>query len=76
MKYRYCASLWISHQLAEVIKVADLERDHEIAIVAFERKDRSQSSIPTKDSILYEEDIVLACVRKDLLEYFSSFMYS
>lgn len=60
----------------ESIKVADLERNHEIAIVAFERKDRSQSSIPTKDSILYEEDIVLACVRKDLLEYFSSFMYS
>ncbi|NLG10981.1 MAG: TrkA family potassium uptake protein [Coriobacteriaceae bacterium] len=58
------------------IRVADLERDHEIAIVAFERKDRSLSSIPTKDSILYHEDIVLACVRKELLEYFSTFMYS
>ncbi len=69
-------SLDLSSVDSDSIKVADLERDHEIAIVAFERKDRSQSSIPTKDSILYHEDIVLACVRKDLLKFFSTFMYS
>jgi len=56
------------------ISVPELERDHEIRIVAFERKSDNYSSIPTKDSILYEGDTVIACVRDDLLEAFSIYM--
>ena len=56
------------------IKTSEIEREHEIKIIAFERKDSSQSSIPTKDSILYEGDMILACVRKDLLGHFSKYM--
>ncbi|MDR3136736.1 MAG: TrkA family potassium uptake protein [Coriobacteriales bacterium] len=58
----------------DTVVVGDLEREHEIRIVAFERRDDSLSSIPTKDSILYEGDIVIACVRNDLLEEFSVYM--
>ena len=56
------------------IVVEDLEREHEIRIVAFERKDGSLSSIPTSESILYQGDTVIACVRDDLLEEFSTYM--
>ena len=45
-----------------------------IRIVAFERRDGSASSIPTKDSVLYHGDSVLACVRHDLLGSFSKYM--
>ncbi len=47
------------------IRVGDLERDHEIRIVAFERADGSSSSIPNRDSVLYPGDTVLACVKID-----------
>ena len=56
------------------ILVADLERDHEIKIVAFERKSDSLSSIPTRESVLYEGDTVVACIKDDLLEEFSIYM--
>ncbi len=56
------------------IRVADIERDHDIRIIAFERADGSASSIPTRDSVLYHGDLVLACVRHDLLEGFASFV--
>ncbi|MDR2035529.1 MAG: TrkA family potassium uptake protein [Coriobacteriales bacterium] len=56
------------------ISVADLERDNEIRIVAFERKSDHFSSIPTRESILYEGDTVIACVRADLLEEFSVYI--
>ena len=69
-------SLDLSSEERGSIRVDDLERDHDIRIIAFERKDRSLSSIPTKDSILFDEDIVMACVRKNLLESFSHYMYS
>jgi trk system potassium uptake protein TrkA len=69
-------SLDLTAENRNSIRVEDLERDHEIRIIAFERKDRSLNSIPTRDSFLYHEDIVLACVRKDLLEFFSRYMHS
>ena len=56
------------------IRVADIERDHDIRIIAFERADGSASSIPTRDSVLYHGDLVLACVRHDLLEAFATFV--
>lgn len=60
----------------ESIKVHDLEREHDIRIVAFERKDGSSSSIPTGESTLYQSDLVLACVRHDLIEAFSRYIQS
>jgi trk system potassium uptake protein len=56
------------------IRVIEIERDHDIRIVAFERADGSASSIPTRDSVLYQGDLVLACVRRDLLDSFASYI--
>ena len=56
------------------VKVGDLERNHGIRIIAFERRDGSMSSIPTRDSVLYHGDSVLACIRHDLLNSFSVYM--
>ena len=56
------------------MKVADLERNHDIRIVVFERRDGSASSIPSRDSVLYHGDSVVACIRHDLLGEFSKFM--
>ena len=56
------------------IRVAEMERDHDIRIVAFERGDGSASSIPTRESILYNGDSVLACVRHELIEQFSKYI--
>lgn len=47
------------------IRVGDLERDHEVRVIAFERSDGSSSSIPNRDSMLYSGDTVLACVKID-----------
>lgn len=58
------------------IKVHELEREHDISIVAFERRDGSSSSIPTGDSTLYQSDLILACVRHDLIESFSRYIQS
>ena len=56
------------------IRASDLERDHGIRIIAFERSDGSASSIPAKDSVLFNGDSVLACVRHDLVDSFSKYM--
>ena len=40
----------------------------------FERGDGSASSIPTRESILYNGDSVLACVRHELIEQFSKYI--
>ena len=56
------------------IRVSEMERDHDIRIIAFERGDGSASSIPTRDSILYHGDSVLACVRHELIESFSKYI--
>jgi trk system potassium uptake protein TrkA len=58
----------------EYVLVGELERHHEIRIIAFQRKDTGQSSIPTPESKLHAGDIVLACVRVDLIEHFKRFM--
>lgn len=58
------------------IRVSDLERDHEVRIVAFERGDGSASLIPTSESVLYHGDTVLACVRHDLIPLFSRYVQS
>ncbi|NHM16296.1 TrkA family potassium uptake protein [Eggerthellaceae bacterium zg-887] len=56
------------------IRVADLEREHDVRIIAFERGDGSASSIPSRDSILYNGDLVLACVRHELIPAFSKYI--
>lgn len=56
------------------IKVSDLEKNHGIRVIVFERRDGSMSSIPARDSVLYHGDSVLACVRHDLLREFSKYM--
>ena len=63
-----------SREDAHAIRVFELERDHEVRIVAFERSDGSSSSIPTADSVLYNGDLVLACVRHDAIEAFSRYI--
>ncbi len=67
-------SLDLSWSDKRTIRVSELERDHDIRIVAFERGDGSASSIPTRDSILYNGDSVLACVRHELIESFSKYI--
>ena len=56
------------------VPVRDLERDHGIRIIAFERRDGTASSIPSHDSVLFHGDSVLACVRHDLVERFSRYI--
>ncbi|WP_165047098.1 MULTISPECIES: TrkA family potassium uptake protein [unclassified Adlercreutzia] len=63
-----------SRENKKTIRVSELERDHEVRIVAFERGDGSASSIPTSDSVLYNGDTVLACVRHDLIPAFSRYI--
>lgn len=67
-------SLDLSSVGRKTIRVAEMEREHDIRIVAFEREDGSASSIPSKDSILYQGDRVLACVRHELVEKFSRYI--
>ncbi|MDO4182747.1 MAG: TrkA family potassium uptake protein [Coriobacteriia bacterium] len=56
------------------IRAKDLEREHDVRIVAFERGDGSISSIPNKNSVLYHGDSILACVRRELVQAFSPYM--
>lgn len=56
------------------VRVAELERSHEVRIIAFERGDGSASSIPTEESVLYNGDTILACVRHDYIAQFSKYM--
>lgn len=56
------------------IRVSELDREHEILIVAFERGDGSASSIPTPESVLYNGDSVVACVHRDLIDSFSRYI--
>lgn len=69
-------SMDLSWTERSVVRVGDIERDHDIRIIAFERKDGSASSIPTSDSTLYHGDLVLACVRHDLIDQFSKYIQS
>lgn len=56
------------------VRVSQLEKGHDIRIVAFERDDGRMSSIPTPDSILHHGDSVLACVRHTRVASFSKWM--
>ena len=67
-------SLNLASTKKRTIRVNELERDHDIRIIAFERADGSASSIPTRDSLLYHGDSVLACVRHELIGSFSRFI--
>lgn len=67
-------SLNLADREKRVVRVAELERDHDIRIIAFERSDGSASSIPTGDSMLYHGDSVMACVRHELIEQFSKYI--
>lgn len=58
------------------VKVSDLEREHEFRIIAFERADGSSSSIPTSDSMLYNGDLILACVKMDYIQQLSKYIQS
>jgi trk system potassium uptake protein TrkA len=69
-------SLDLDAEGVESVRVSELERDHEIRIIAFERKDTGQSSIPAQESVLHAGDIVLACVRVDLIDRFKHYMVS
>ncbi len=67
-------SLNIPEPEKDSIRVADIERDHIVRVIAFERVDGSASSIPSKDSVLYSGDTVLACVRHDHIQQFAKYM--
>lgn len=69
-------SLDLSWSDYDVIHVHEIEREHDISIVAFERKDGSSSSIPTGESVLHQGDLVLACVRHDLVDSFKKYIQS
>ena len=69
-------SIDLSSRERGAIRVYEIERDHEIRIIAFERKDGSTSSIPTGESTLYHGDTVLACVHHDLIDSFSQYVQS
>ena len=56
------------------ITVGEIEREHEVRVVAFERRSDALSSIPNSESVLYQGDTVIACVKTDLLEEFSVYM--
>lgn len=56
------------------IHVSDFEREHRLRVVAFERADGSSSSIPSDDSVLYNGDIVLACVKIDSIDLLTGYI--
>ena len=67
-------SLDLSWSERKTIRVSEIERDHDIRIVAFEREDGSASSIPTSDSVLYDGDSVMVVIRHDLIDSFTRYI--
>lgn len=67
-------SLDLSSTGKKTLRVSELERDHDVRVVAFERSDGSASSIPTSESMLYQGDTIMICMRHELIESFSHFM--
>lgn len=51
----------------ESIQVSQLERAHDIHVIAFSRTDGRISSIPSSKSILYHGDSILVCMRHSML---------
>jgi trk system potassium uptake protein TrkA len=68
-------SLDLSTEFVDSLRASDLERDHEVRIIAFKRSDTGQSSIPLPDSVLHDGDIVLACIKADRIDDFKRFMH-
>lgn len=67
-------SLDLNSKKKKTIRVSELERDHDVRIVAFERGDGSASSIPTSESVLYHGDTVMACIRHELIATYDCFI--
>ncbi|MBQ9068530.1 MAG: TrkA family potassium uptake protein [Eggerthellaceae bacterium] len=67
-------SLDLKSRSLRQVRVSQLEKGHDIRIVAFERDGGRMSSIPTGDSILQHGDSVLACVRHSRVAAFSKWM--
>jgi trk system potassium uptake protein TrkA len=67
-------SINLEHMSNRQIRVGELERNHGVRIVCFIRAKDGDSSIPSKDSILYDGDSVVACIRHDLLQSFGKFI--
>lgn len=68
-------SLNLEHgEFRSSIRVGELEREHELRVIAFERADGSTSSIPSRDSVLYQGDIVLVCVKIDSIDSVAKYM--
>lgn len=67
-------SLNLKSRNLKQVRVSQLEKGHDIRIVAFERNDGRMSSIPTGDSILHHGDSILACVRHSRVTSFSKWM--
>ena len=67
-------SLDLSKIHLDEITVAQLNLEHNISIIAYEKKDGSASAITYPYTRLQQGDIVLACVRKDHVEDFSLYI--
>lgn len=55
----------------KTIRVSQIERPHDVRIIAFERADGRSTSIPSSDSVLCHGDSVIACVRHTMIPQFS-----
>lgn len=54
----------------ETVPVSQLEKAHDIKIVAFSRADGRLSSVPSGKSVLHHGDSVLVCVRHSEISHF------
>ena len=54
----------------ETVPVSQLEKAHDIKIVAFSRADGRLSSVPSSKSVLHHGDSVLVCVRHSEISHF------
>ena len=67
-------TLNLRDHMRQTIRAFELERPHGARIVAFERADGSATSIPDSDSILYDGDKLLVCIRSEFLPAFQRYM--
>lgn len=67
-------SLNLASTNKKTIRVSELERDHDVRVIAFERGDGSASSIPTSESVLYEGDMIMLCIRHELIDAYARYI--
>ena len=67
-------SLDLSKIHLDEITVAQLNLEHHISIIAYEKLDGTSSAITYPYTTLHQGDIVLACVRKDHVKDFSLYI--